>query len=180
MKQRRKPSTGQPMGWPKRDKSGCIMTQFGQSEMITYRNQLSLFTPENSRDIPGQIGTNRDILPPADAPQPGHSGTPPLKGGVHCPAGTGVGLSRSRPGPDERVAKRNESADGIFDPASAYPTKASIAVADKAWDQEYLAWQAAGCPGGPDAWPRPPAGLPSAIADHLIPRRTPQHGKRWR
>lgn len=66
------------------------------------------------------------------------------------------------------------------DPASAYPTKASIAVADKAWDQEYLAWQAAGCPGGPDAWPRPPAGLPSAIADHLIPRRTPQHGKRWR
>jgi hypothetical protein len=66
------------------------------------------------------------------------------------------------------------------DPASAYPTKASIAVADKAWDQEYLAWQAAGCPGGPDAWPRPPAGLPSAIADRLIPRRAPQHGKRWR
>jgi hypothetical protein len=66
------------------------------------------------------------------------------------------------------------------DPASAYPTKASIAVADKAWDQEYLAWQAAGCPGGPDAWPRPPAGLPSAIADRLIPRRAPHHGKRWR
>jgi len=40
--------------------------------------------------------------------------------------------------------------------------------------------QAAGCPGGPDAWPRPPAGLPSAIADRLIPRRNPHHGKRWR
>jgi hypothetical protein len=29
-------------------------------------------------------------------------------------------------------------------------------------------------------YPHPPAGLTSAIADRLIPRRTPQHGKRWR
>ncbi len=27
---------------------------------------------------------------------------------------------------------------------------------------------------------RNPAGLTSAIADRLIPRRAPQHGKRWR
>jgi hypothetical protein len=53
------------------------------------------------------------------------------------------------------------------DPASAYPTKASIKAA---FDQ----WTADGQP-----WP-PPAGLTSAIADRLIPRRTPQHGKRWR
>jgi hypothetical protein len=65
------------------------------------------------------------------------------------------------------------------DPASAYPTKASIKMADEAWNEEYLAWQAAGCPGGPDAWPRPPAGLPSAIADCVM-KRPAQHGKRWR
>ena len=65
------------------------------------------------------------------------------------------------------------------DPAKNFPTKASIKVADDAWNAEYLAWQAAGCPGGPDAWPRPPAGLTSAIASHLIPRasRTP---RKWR
>jgi hypothetical protein len=54
-----------------------------------------------------------------------------------------------------------------LDPASAYPTKASIKTA-------FDAWTADGQP-----WP-PPAGLTSAIADRLIPRRTPQHGKRWR
>ena len=58
------------------------------------------------------------------------------------------------------------------DPASAYPTKASIKAA-------FDAWTADGQP-----WP-PPAGLTSAIADRLIPRpgchrRAPQHGKRWR
>jgi hypothetical protein len=161
------------------------MTQFGQSEMVIARNQLSLFAPKSDRDIPGQIGTNRDNLTGGEGHIPGHSGTPPLKGGVHCPGVTGRDMSRSRPVPAKGITNRNESAEGNFDPASAYPTKASIAVADKAWDQEYLDWQAAGCPGGPDAWPRPPAGLTSAIADHLIPRpgchrRTPQHGKRWR
>jgi hypothetical protein len=53
------------------------------------------------------------------------------------------------------------------DPASAHPTKASIAVAFDRWNAE----------GQP--WP-PPAGLTSAIADRLIPRRAPHHGKRWR
>ena len=135
--------------------------------MVIARNQLSLFTPKSDRDMPGQIGTNRDNYPPADAPQSGQSGTPPLKGGVQCPAGTGFEMSRSRPVPAERVAKRNESAEGNFDPARNYPTKASIKVA---FDQ----WTADGQP-----WP-PPAGLTSAIADRLIPRRAPQHGKRWR
>ena len=53
------------------------------------------------------------------------------------------------------------------DPARNYPTPASIKAA---FDQ----WTAEGQP-----WP-PPAGLTSAIADRLIPRRAPQHGKRWR
>ncbi len=63
------------------------------------------------------------------------------------------------------------------DPASAYPTKASIKDAFDAWDAEHAAWVAAGMQG---EYPHPPAGLTSAIADRLIPRRAPQHGKRWR
>lgn len=53
-----------------------------------------------------------------------------------------------------------------IDPAAAYPTRASRAAA-------FAAWQAAGEP-----WP-PPAGLTSAIASCLIPRRT-MGGKKWR
>ena len=145
--------------------------------MVIARNQLSLFAPKSDRDIPGQIGTNRDNYPPADAPQSGQSGTPPLKGGVQCPAGTGVGMSRSRPGPAEGITKRNESAEGNFDPARNYPTPASIKAAFDRWDAEHAAWVAAGMNGD---YPHPPAGLTSAIASRLIPRRTPQHGKRWR
>jgi hypothetical protein len=76
-------------------------------------------------------------------------------------------MSRSGPVPAERITKRNEKEEGNFDPARNYPTKASIKVA---FDQ----WTADGQP-----WP-PPAGLTSAIADRLIPRRAPHHGKRWR
>jgi hypothetical protein len=82
-------------------------------------------------------------------------------------------MSRSGPVPAEQNTKRNEKEEGNFDPARNYPTKVSIKAA---FDQ----WTADGQP-----WP-PPAGLTSAIADHLIPRRiaaqrrTPQHGKRWR
>jgi hypothetical protein len=64
-----------------------------------------------------------------------------------------------------------------IDPARNYPTPASIAAAFDAWDAEHAAWVAAGMNGD---YPHPPAGLTSAIADRLIPRRTPQHGKRWR
>jgi hypothetical protein len=53
------------------------------------------------------------------------------------------------------------------DPARNYPTPASIKAA-------FDDWTDAGQP-----WP-PPAGLTSAIASRLIPRREPQHGKRWR
>jgi hypothetical protein len=63
------------------------------------------------------------------------------------------------------------------DPASAYPTKASIAAAFEQWDREHAAWVEGGMNGD---YPHPPAGLTSAIADRLIPRRAPQHGKRWR
>ncbi len=65
----------------------------------------------------------------------------------------------------------------VADPARAYPTKASIAAAFDAWDREHAAWVAAGMQG---EYPHPPAGLTSAIADRLIPRRASQHGKRWR
>jgi hypothetical protein len=136
------------------------MTQFGQSKMVIYRNQLSLFTPETSRDMPGQIGTNRDNYPPADAPQSGHSGTPPLKGGVQCPAGTGVGLSRSRPGQDEQVAKRNESRRAIFD----------------AWLAECRAYDAAG---RQDEVPPLPAGYLSS-GPKLWREGATYSGKRWR
>ncbi len=63
------------------------------------------------------------------------------------------------------------------DPASAYPTKASIKAAFDAWDAEHAAWVEGGMQG---EYPHPPAGLTSAIAARLIPRRAPHHGKRWR
>jgi len=63
------------------------------------------------------------------------------------------------------------------DPARNYPTPASIAAAFEAWDAEHAAWVEAGMNG---EYPHPPAGLTSAIASRLIPRRAPQHGKRWR
>jgi hypothetical protein len=165
------------MGLPKRDKSGCIMTQFGQSEMVIYRNQPSLFTPQSDRDMPGQIGTNRDNSTRGERHIPGHYIPPPLKGGGFCPGVTGRDMSRSIPVPAERNTNRNESAEGNFDPARNYPTPASIAAAFDAWDAEHAAWVAAGMQGD---YPHPPAGLTSAIADRLIPRRAPHHGKRWR
>ena len=147
------------------------MTWFGQSEMVIARNQLSLFDPQNGRDIAGTNRDNRDILTGGEGHEPGHSGTPPLKGGVQCPDGSGSRMSRV-PCPDaQALEKRND--ENQPDPASATPTKAAFA----AWDREYLAWQAAGCPGGPDAWPRPPAGW--SRMGRLIPRanRTP---RTWR
>ncbi|MFN8993745.1 MAG: hypothetical protein ACK5X3_08835 [Pseudomonadota bacterium] len=66
----------------------------------------------------------------------------------------------------------SEGAEGAArqpDPASAYPTRASIKAA---FDQ----WTAEGEP-----WP-PPAGLTSAIASRLIPRpkTTPWTARKWR
>jgi hypothetical protein len=63
------------------------------------------------------------------------------------------------------------------DPALNYPTPASIKAAFDAWDAEHAAWVADGMNGD---YPHPPAGLTSAIASRLIPRRAPHHGKRWR
>lgn len=140
------------------------MTLFGQSEMITARNQPSLFDPQNDRDIAGTNRDNRDILLDGEGQAPGHSGTPPLKGGVHCPAVSGSEMSRSPcPGPQ---ALENRNDKNQPDPADAYPTKASIKTA---FDQ----WTDAGQP-----WP-PPAGLTSAIASHLIPRAS-RSARKWR
>ena len=138
------------------------MGWFGPSEMVAERNQLSLFTPENSRDIAGTNRDNRDILTGGEGHEPGHYGTPPLKGGVQCPDGSGSKMSRPCPDPAEAFKNRNDSNRAFA-----------------AWDQEYHAWQAAGCPGGPDAWPRPPAGLPSAIASRLIPKHN-RSNRKWR
>lgn len=140
------------------------MTWFGQSKMVAERNQLSLFTPKNDRDIAGTNRDNRDILTAGEGQAPGHSGTPPLKGGVHCPAVSGSGMSRS-PCPGLQ-ALENRNDENQPDPAAAYPTRASIKTA---FDQ----WTAEGQP-----WP-PPAGLTSAIASRLIPpaNRTP---RTWR
>ena len=136
----------------------------GQSKMVIARNQPSLFDPQNGRDIAGTNRDNRDILTGGEGHEPGHSGTPPLKGGVQCPDGSGSGMSRV-PCPDaQALEKRND--ENQADPANAFPTKASIKTA-------FDDWQAAGEP-----WP-PPAGLTSAIAAQLIPRanRTP---RKWR
>lgn len=138
------------------------MGWFGQSEMVAERNQLSLFTSENDRDIAGTNRDNRDILTSGEGHEPGHYGTPPLKGGVQCPDGSGSEMSRVPADPADTFKNRND-----MDQAFA------------AWDRDYLAWQAAGCPGGPDAWPRPPAGLTSAIASCLIPRRS-REPRKWR
>ncbi len=140
------------------------MTWFGQSKMVIARNQLSLFAPQIDRDIAGTNRDNRDILTGGEGHEPGQSGTPPLKGGVQCPDGSGSGMSRVPCPGSEALKKRNDENEP--DPADAYPTRASIKAA-------FDAWQAAGEP-----WP-PPAGLTSAIASHLIPRanRTP---RKWR
>lgn len=136
------------------------MTQFGQSEMVIARNQLSLFTPKSDRDIPGQIGTNRDNYPPADAPQSGQSGTPPLKGGVQCPAGTGLGMSRVPDDPLGKNTKRNESRKAIFD----------------AWLAECHAYDAAGRQD--EVPPLPPGYLSSG--PKLWREGATYSGKRWR
>ena len=84
------------------------MILFGQPEMVIARNQPSLFDPQNSRDIAGTNRDNRDILTGGEGHQPGHSGTPPLKGGVHCPDVSGVKLSRSPCPGAQALEKRND------------------------------------------------------------------------
>ena len=64
------------------------------------------------------------------------------------------------------ASKGAEGAARHFDPADAYPTKASIKAA-------FDAWTDAGQP-----WP-PPAGLTSAIASRLIPRAN-REPRKWR
>jgi hypothetical protein len=86
-------------------------------------------------------------------------------------------MSRSRPGLAERITNRNESKEGNFDPARNFPTKASLDAGWAEYNGRWEAWEAAGKVGEE---PHPPAGMLSAIADRLIPRRAPHHGKRWR
>jgi hypothetical protein len=136
------------------------MTQFGRSKPMQNCNDMPLFRGISAGTLPGQIGTNRDNYPPADAPQSGHFGTPPLKGGVHCPAGTGVGLSRSNPVPAEKNTKRNETRKAIFE----------------AWLAECRAYDAAG---RQDEVPPLPEGYLSS-GPKLWREGAPQHGKRWR
>ncbi len=86
---------------------------FGQSKMVIARNQLSLFDPQNGRDIAGTNRDNRDILTGGEGHEPGHSGTPPLKGGVQCPDGSGSGMSRP-PSPDAKALERRNDRRAVF------------------------------------------------------------------
>ena len=123
------------------------------------RNQPSLFDPKSSRDMPGQNGTNRDNLTGGEGQIPGQTGTPPLKGGVQCPDVTGRDMSLSCP-----------------DPAEAFKNRNDIKTAFDRWDAEWRAWAEAGMVGD---YPHPPAGLTSAIASRLIPRRN-REARTWR
>lgn len=148
------------MGWPKRARLGFIMTSFGQSKMVIARNQPSLFDPQNSRDI---AGTNRDKsghFNTAEARQSGQFGTPPLKGGVQCPAGTGLAMSRVPDDPIGRNTKRNESRKAIFD----------------AWLAECRAYDAAGRQD--EVPPLPPRYL--STGPKLWREGSTYFGKRWR
>ena len=137
---------------------------------------------------------NRKQLDLFDAPQgaegavqTGFSQTFLIRAHTRAPAGRGVFAKVGHPPapsapckmPENRKALEkqdfvlssdaSEGAEGAarhFDPADAYPTRVSIKTA---FDQ----WTAEGQP-----WP-PPAGLTSAIAACLIPRRT-MGGKKWR
>ena len=90
------------------------MTWFGQSKMVTKRNQPSLFDPQNSRDMAGTNRDNRDNLALAETRQPGQSGTPPLKGGVQCPAGTVSRMSRVPCPGSQSLENRNDNRAAIF------------------------------------------------------------------
>jgi hypothetical protein len=136
------------------------MTQFGQSKPVQDCNDMPLFRGISAGTLPGQIGTNRDNYPPADAPQSGQSGTPPLKGGVQCPAGTGVGMSRVPDDPLIKNTKRNESRKAIFD----------------AWLAECQAYDAAGRQD--EVPPLPPGYLSSG--PKLWREGATYSGKRWR
>jgi hypothetical protein len=136
------------------------MTRFGQSEMVIARNQLSLFAPKSDRDMPGQIGTNRDNLTGGEGHIPGHSIPPPLKGGGFCPGVTGRDMSRSSPVPAEQNTKRNENREAIF----------------QAWLAECRAYDAAG---RQDEVPPLPEGYLSS-GPKLWREGATHSGKRWR
>ena len=123
-------------------------------------NELPLFAAAYAGTLPGQIGTNRDILTGGERHVPGHSGTPPLKGGVHCPDVTGRNMSRSEDVPARLITKRNESRKAIFD----------------AWLAECRAYDAAGRQG--EVPPLPPGYLSSG--PKLWREGATYSGKRWR
>ena len=134
------------------------MTWFGQSEMITARNQPSLFDPKNDRDIAGTNRDNRDILTGGEGQAPGHSGTPPLKGGVHCPAVSGSEMSRPPcPGPQ------------------ALKTRNDRRAAFTAWEAECLRYDAEG---RQDELPPLPAGYVSQGMARL--QRQTKEPRKWR
>jgi hypothetical protein len=136
------------------------MTRFGQSEMVMDRNQPSLFTSQNGRDI---AGTNRDKsgqFTAAEAPKSGQFGTPPLTGGVQCPAGTGLGMSRVPDVPLGKNTNRNDTRKEIFD----------------AWLAECQAYDAAGRQD--EVPPLPPGYLSSG--PKLWREGATYSGKRWR
>ena len=103
-----------------------------------------------------------------DSPSPMHYREHCHRGIPRYPRASGITGDNSPdmlpfPGASVGDSLKNETTP---DPAKNYPTKASIKAA---FDQ----WTAEGQP-----WP-PPAGLTSAIASRLIPRRPKEH-RTWR
>jgi hypothetical protein len=110
-----------------------------------------------------------------DSPSPMHYREKYHRGAPDTPDEIGGYRGRSPdtypfPGASVGDNLKNETAPN---PANAPPTRAAFA----AWDRDYIAWQEAGCPGGPDAWPRPPAGW--SRMGRLIPR-TNRSYRTWR
>lgn len=138
------------------------MTSFGQSEM-------PFLTEQNSRTEPNKPNkANR-----CESERPNKKMPPPL-GGAFCSVRTGPNI---RDFEHAAMFAPAIAEQPHHDPADNYPTRASRAAAFNQWDRDHAAWIASGMVG---EYPHPPAGLTSAIADRLMPRRTPHHGKRWR
>ena len=126
---------------------------------------MDLFSYASGR-LSGQIGESPTPMHYREKYHRGAPDTPDEIGGYRGSAPDTFPF----PGASVGDSLKNETA---LDPAQNYPTKAAFA----AWDGEYLAWQEAGCPGGPDAWPRPPAGW--SRMGRLIPRAN-RSNRKWR
>jgi hypothetical protein len=114
-----------------------------------------------------------------DSPSPMHYREQGHRGIPRYPRASGITGDNS---PDLFPFPRANTGDSLknetaADPAKNFPTKASLDAGWAEYNARWEAWEAAGKVGEE---PHPLAGMLSAMADRLIPRRTTHHGKRWR